>query len=156
MQFYKTRKIILCSLFASLISVGAFIKIPIPLVPFTLQFLITNMAGLLLGSKLGFVSVMIYIMLGLIGVPVFAQGGGISYVLQPSFGYLIGFALGAFITGKISKAFENNISLKILLTASFSGLFIVYALGMIYYALISYFYLCVVNYPLIQLTRTYP
>ena len=141
MHHNKTREIILCSLFASLITAGAFIKIPVPLVPFTLQFLFTNMAGLLLGSKLAFISVMIYIVSGLLGLPVFAQGGGISYILQPSFGYLLGFALGAFVTGKISEAFSGNISFKVLLTASFSGLFIVYALGMIYYALMSNFYL---------------
>ncbi len=91
----KIRKTVLCSLFAALIAVGAFIKIPVPLVPFTLQFLFTTLAGLLLGSKLGFTAVMSYIAVGLAGIPVFASGGGISYVFQPSFGYLIGFAIGA-------------------------------------------------------------
>ena len=136
----KIKNVILCSLFASLIAIGAFIKIPVPVVPFTLQFLFTTLAGLLLGSKLGALAVMSYIAVGLAGIPVFAAGGGINYILQPSFGYLIGFALGAFVTGKIAESFKN-LSLKILIAANFAGLLTVYSLGMIYYALISNFYL---------------
>ena len=136
----KIRKTVLCSLFAALIAVGAFIKIPVPLVPFTLQFLFTTLAGLLLGSKLGFTAVMSYIAVGLAGIPVFASGGGISYIFQPSFGYLIGFAVGALVTGKITESFKQP-SLKILMLANFAGLLTVYAVGMVYYALISNFYL---------------
>ena len=127
-------------MFAALIAVGAFIKIPVPVVPFTLQFLFTTTAGLFLGGKNGARSVMIYICLGLAGLPVFASGGGISYILQPSFGYLPGFALGAYVTGKIAEAAINP-SYRRLLTANFAGLLIVYAIGMLYYALISDLYL---------------
>ena len=63
----KVRNLILCALFVALIAVGAFIRVPIPVVPFTLQFLFTMMAGLLLGGKLGAVSVGIYIAMGLLG-----------------------------------------------------------------------------------------
>ena len=131
---------VLCSFFAALIAVGAFIKIPVPVVPFTLQFLFTSLAGLLLGSRYGAVSVMLYILLGLIGLPVFANGGGINYVLQPSFGYMPGFALGAFVTGRIAEKSPNP-SYSRLIIANFAGLLIVYALGMVYYALISDLYL---------------
>lgn len=127
-------------MFAALISVGAFIKIPIPVVPFTLQFLFTTLAGLLLGGKLGFISVIVYIAVGLSGIPVFSQGGGINYILQPSFGYLIGFAVGTFVTGKIAES-SKDFNYKILLIANFAGLAIVYTFGMVYYALISDFYL---------------
>lgn len=136
----KTRDMVLCSMFPALISVGAFIKIPVPLVPFTLQFLFTTLSGLLLGAKLGFVSVMVYVLLGLAGLPVFASGGGISYVLQPGFGYIIGFALGAFITGKIAYS-SGTPTYRRMIAANFCGLLVVYALGMAYYALISNFYL---------------
>ena len=57
----KTKNLVMCSLFVALIVVGAFIKIPVPVVPFTLQLLFTMMAGLLLGGKLGAVSVGVYI-----------------------------------------------------------------------------------------------
>ena len=136
----KTKDLILCALFAALIVVGTFIKIPIPLIPFTLQFLFTMLAGLLLGSKLGAVSVCVYIVLGLIGLPVFADGGGIAYILKPSFGYIIGFAVASYITGCIANKVTNP-GYKRLLAANFTGLVIVYFFGMLYYYLISYFYL---------------
>ena len=63
MQKNKTINLVLSSLFVSLIAVGAFIKIPLPVVPFTLQFLFTMMAGLLLKGKLGAASVGIYILI---------------------------------------------------------------------------------------------
>ena len=56
----KTKGVIYCGLFTALIAVGAFIKIPIPVVPFTLQYLFTMLAGLLLGSRLGTLSVLSY------------------------------------------------------------------------------------------------
>lgn len=72
----RTKNLMYCSLFTALIAVGAFIKIPIPVVPFTLQFLFTTLAGLLLGSKMGAVSVIAYMVLGLVGLPIFSEGGG--------------------------------------------------------------------------------
>ena len=93
-----THSLALCALFAAMIAVGALIRIPIPLVPFTLQFLFTTLAGLLLGAKQGTVAVAIYIVIGLAGLPVFSQGGGLGYVLQPTFGYIIGFCLGTYVT----------------------------------------------------------
>ena len=131
---------ILCALFVALIAVGAVIRIPVPVVPFTMQYLFTMLAGLLLGGKRGFIAVCIYIFLGLIGLPIFASGGGIGYVFQPSFGYIIGFAVGAFVTGVIANKSDKP-GYKRLLAANFIGLGIVYLLGMIYYYLISIFYL---------------
>ena len=140
MRNSKTKNMILCAMFVALIAVGAFIKIPVPVVPFTLQYLFTMLAGLLLGSKKGCLAVGIYIALGLVGLPVFAQGGGIGYIFQPSFGYIIGFAAGAFVTGRISERTARP-GYKLLLAANFVGLGIVYLLGMTYYFLISNFYL---------------
>ncbi len=140
MKVSTLKNMILCALFAALIAVGAFIKIPVPVVPFTLQYLFTMLSGLMLGSKWGLAAVGIYIALGLAGLPVFAQGGGIGYVLQPSFGYIIGFALGAFVTGLIAQK-KRRPSLARLLAASFAGLFLVYFIGMLYYYLMSKFYL---------------
>lgn len=136
----KTKDMILCAMFTTLTAAGAFIRIPIPLVPFTLQFLFTMLAGLLLGPKLGAISVLIYLFLGLAGLPIFAEGGGIYYIFKPSFGYLIGFLAGTYVTGKIAGV-ATRPSYKRLLAASFAGLFLVYCLGMIYYWAISRFYL---------------
>ena len=136
----KTKGVIYCGLFTALIAVGAFIKIPIPVVPFTLQYLFTMLAGLLLGSRLGTVSVLSYMLLGLAGLPIFSEGGGLWYVFKPSFGYIIGFAVAAYVNGKIANA-KTHPSYRRLLGANFLGLFIVYAFGMIYYYVISNFYL---------------
>ena len=92
---FTTRDLILCALFTALSAIGAFIRIPVPLVPFTLQITFTTLAGLLLGSKKGAISVAVYVLMGLIGIPVFTQGGGFSYVLKPSFGFLVAFIIGA-------------------------------------------------------------
>ena len=76
-------------------------NIPTPTVPFSLQFLFCAYAGVLLGSRNALLSQLLYLAIGLIGVPVFTKGGGIGYVLQPSFGFLLGFAICAFIIGFI-------------------------------------------------------
>ncbi|MDY3015497.1 MAG: biotin transporter BioY [Evtepia sp.] len=130
----------LCALFAALIAAGAFLRVPIPVVPFTLQFLFAALAGLLLGGRLGLYSVLLYLFMGLIGLPVFAEGGGLFYVLKPSFGYLIGFAVAAYWIGRVAHRVPSP-SFRRLLLASFLGLAIVYLFGMVYYALISSFYL---------------
>ena len=136
----KTKNLVMCSLFVALMVVGAFIKIPVPVVPFTLQLLFTMMAGLLLGGKLGAVSVGVYILMGLLGLPIFAEGGGFAYVLKPSFGYIIGFAVASYVTGMIANRVPDP-SYKRLLAANFIGLGIVYLFGMVYYYLMSNFYL---------------
>lgn len=138
MKKLTIREMTLCSLFTVLIIIGTFIKIPVPVVPFTLQFLFTTLAGLLLGSCLGAISVTIYMLLGLMGLPVFAEGGGIGYIFMPTFGYIIGFIAGTFVTGYISKHAQSiRTSFWRDVVASFSGLLVVYAIGMIYYYIIG-------------------
>lgn len=134
------REITLISLFTALIAVGAFIRVPVPVVPFTLQFLFTMLAGLLLGGRLGAISVGAYIVLGLIGLPVFTQGGGLGYIFIPTFGYLIGFCVAAYITGKLANKVSCP-SYKRLIVANFIGLGVVYSFGVVYYYLICNFYL---------------
>lgn len=128
----------LCAFFTVLIAVGAFIKVPIPVVPFTLQLFFTMMAGLLLGSRLGALSVGLYAVLGLTGLPVFADGGGFWYLLKPTFGYILGFILGTYVTGQMTEN-QESLTFSKILAANFAGLAIVYAMGMLYYYLISNF-----------------
>ena len=136
----RTMKLCLCALFTALITVGAFIKIPIPPVPFTLQVEFVMLAGLILGSVWGSISVWLYVFMGLIGLPVFTQGGGIGYVVNPAFGYLIGFGVSAFVMGRICER-KSEASYIRLLISCLVGLAISYASGMIYYYLISTLYL---------------
>ena len=124
-------------LFTTLIILGAFIKIPVPVIPFTLQFLFVSLAGLLLGAKYGGLSVLLYAALGLIGLPVCTAGGGITYVLFPTFGYIIGFILAAFLTGLISSRMQPNT--KNYMFAAFCGLMILHIIGIPYYYIISHY-----------------
>lgn len=138
----RTRTITLCGLFAALTAIGAFIKIPLPppLVPFTLQFLFCALAGVLLGSKVGALSQLIYVLVGLVGIPVFTEGGGLHYVVKPTFGYLIGFVLGAYVIGLCVEKLKE-INFKNLFIASLIGLIVVYVLGVVYMYIIYNFYI---------------
>lgn len=134
-SYLKARQLTYIALFIALIAVGAFIKIPVPVVPFTLQFLFTMLAGLLLGGKNGAVCVAVYMVLGLIGLPIFAEGGGIGYFIKPSFGYILGFCAGSYVTGKLAERL-TTVTFKKILLYNFVGLFIVYGAGMVYYYVI--------------------
>lgn len=137
----RTRDMVLFGLFTALTAVGAFIRVPVPVCPFTLQLLFTTLAGLILGSRRGAASVALYVALGLIGVPVFTQGGGPGYIFQPTFGYLIGFIAGAWLTGRIREGAAGMPSFLRLLAADFAGLLVVYLFGMVYVYGINNFYL---------------
>ena len=93
----------LCALFTALITVGAFVQIQFPVVPITLQTLFVILCALLLGARRSAVSVGLYLFLGLAGLPVFTKGGGPGYVLQPTFGYLLGFLVAAVAVGFLSR-----------------------------------------------------
>ncbi len=136
----KTKELILCGIFAALTAIGAFIRIPVPNVPFTLQVFFVIMSGIILGPKLGLISQLTYLFIGFIGIPVFIAGGGPSYILQPTFGYLIGFALAAYVVGKIIER-RRDFNLKTLLIASYIGLAVVYLIGVPYLYLIYNLYL---------------
>lgn len=106
MKPLQTRELILCALFIALIALGTFIRIPVGGDVYTLQFLFTLLAGAILGGRLGALCVGMYIVMGLIGIPVFASGGGFGYVLQPTFGYLPGFVLQAWAIGKLARRWQ--------------------------------------------------
>ncbi|HHY82576.1 MAG TPA: biotin transporter BioY [Clostridiales bacterium] len=127
----KTKDIVLIALFAALTAVGGFLNIPTPTVPFSLQFLFCAYAGVLLGAKRAFLSQMLYLGIGLAGIPVFTKGGGIGYVFQPSFGFLLGFAVCSLIIGLIVGRDAKPGILKIL-AAVLLGLLATYAIGVLY------------------------
>lgn len=136
----KTRDLILVSLFAALTAIGAFIRIPVPIVPFTLQFMFCAFAGILLGSRLGMMSQLLYVSIGLIGVPVFTEGGGVGYIFKPTFGYLIGFILAAYIIGKLTEH-KKVLNIKSMILYILIGLSVVYFCGVIHLYIIKTAYL---------------
>lgn len=92
-----TRSLILSALFAALVAAGAFVRFPLPPFPgmITMQLFFVMLCAFALPPLPAFLSVFAYIALGLAGVPVLSMGGGPQYVLQPTFGYLLGFLAGA-------------------------------------------------------------
>ena len=135
----KVKDLILTALFAALTAIGAFLGFKFVLASITLQFLFTAMAGVLLGRKYGALSQAVYVLLGLVGVPIFAQGGGFSYVLQPTFGFLLGLIPAACITGMIAR--RKTASFWWLLLACLAGTAAVYVIGLPYMHCILRFYL---------------
>lgn len=136
----KTKDLTMIAIFASLTAIGAFIKIPLPIVPFTLQYFFCALGAMILGSKKGALSQILYVVMGLIGIPVFTQGGGIQYIFNLTFGYLIGFILGAFLIGKIIENIKK-ITLGKVLATCILGLIIICLFGAIHMYIIYNFYL---------------
>lgn len=135
----STKALVLCGMFTALVAIGAFIQIPIPYMDyFTLQFFFVLLAGMFLGGKRGAMAVGCYVALGLIGIPIFAAGGGVGYVFRPSFGYLLGFIVTAFVTGTICGKRKNSYGNFLL--ACIAGFVATYAIGIIYKYMILNFY----------------
>lgn len=127
----------------SVTCLGGIIRFPMPspLLAITIQTFFACMAGVLLGPKLGALSQLAYVALGLSGVPVFSEGGGIMYVLKPSFGFLLGFPLGALVTGYMCRRFVKAPKPLNIMLCSLAGLAAIYVIGLPYLALILKLYL---------------
>ena len=123
------------SIFAVLTAVGAKLMIPLPFVPFSLQTLVVMLAGLLLGSKKGAAAMAVYMIMGLIGLPVFTTVNGPADVLVPSFGYIVGFILNAWASGRICESYRakyKNLSRTQYFTAAIAGVMLCYLCGIVY------------------------
>ena len=124
----KTLSITLIALFAVIITLCAWITIPFA-VPFTLQTFGVFCALLYLGGKRGTTSILIYILLGAVGIPVFSSfGAGLGKLLGPTGGYILGFLL----TGVIYILFENK-NKKIKIFALALGLIVCYIFGTLWF-----------------------
>ena len=134
----KLRPLIYTALFAALTAVGAFLQIPVKPVAITLQFLFTAMAAVLLGRRYGALSQLVYVALGLVGLPIFTNGGGLGYVFQPSFGFLVGLIPCAWVIGYLSRKRDGAAWVAVSCCA---GLAVLYLIGVPYMALILNVYL---------------
>lgn len=150
LSFRESRKnrllaLTLVPLFTVLMIVSAKIVIPVPVIPITLQVTVAIMSGLLLGARLGFLSQLLYLFMGLMGLPVFARGGGIGYVVTGSFGYLVGFAFCALTGGILADMLDRRtnkvrVSYVRILLISFTALIVCYLFGITYLYFLSNFY----------------
>lgn len=129
----KIRTMTRVALFAALTAVGAFIRIPLGYSSITLQTFFTAMAGCVLGPWYGALSQLVYVALGLVGLPIFTQGGGIGYLVQPTCGFLIGLIPAAWVIGRIAARKPEP---KQIVPACLLGYGVLYAIGVPYMALI--------------------
>lgn len=128
MDFSRLRSLVLSSLMAALMAAGAYIFVPIGPVPIVLSNLFVLLAGLSLGPRWGAAATALYLLMGAIGLPVFAGGkGGPAHFLGPTGGYLFGFLLAAGLTGWVSHRFRQTLSASIL--AVILGTLVIYAFG---------------------------
>ena len=131
-------KVSFVALFAAIICVGCFIRIPLGVIPIVLQNMLCILCGVLLGGVLGGAPTALFLLAGLIGLPVYSGGtGGLAVWLGPTGGFLPGYLLGAVVAGfiagkpsveqkKISAVLVIRISLAI-----FAGMLILYIPGVI-------------------------
>ncbi len=123
------------ALMAALTAVAAQIAIPLPFsgVPFTMQVLAVVLSGLLLGPRYGALAMVIYLLIGAVGVPVFfGFQGGIGHILGPTGGYLVSYPLAAAVAGLAASAAASATRRKALWSsflAGTGGLVVIYAFG---------------------------
>ena len=132
----KIKDIVLISLFSAIIVVCSFITIP-AVVPFTLQTFAVILCLNILGAKKGIISILIYIFLGVVGLPVFSGfNGGIGALLNITGGYIIGFIFSALIFGVVTSVLNKKPRKIVNLIASFAGLIGCYIFGTLWYVLL--------------------
>ncbi|KAB3532435.1 biotin transporter BioY [Alkaliphilus pronyensis] len=124
----STKNMILIAFFSGITAVFSQIVIPLPTpVPFTLQIIAVCLSGAILGSKLAVMSQIVYLLLGSIGIPVFAgMSGGISILVGPTGGFLLSFPLAA---GLIGLAHERSQGVLTSFISMFISLVLIYSLG---------------------------
>ena len=124
--------------FALLAAIGARVEIPHPPVPYTFQTFAVILAGALLGRKNGFLSMLLYLGLGLTGLPVFSGGGfGLARLIGPTGGYLLSFPIAAYIIGMLVDYQPESVSSRSVLVYGWTmlsmavGLVVVFLMGTI-------------------------
>ena len=126
-DYKKIKELTMASMMLALMIIASKISIPIGPIPLTLQTFAVFIISLVIGKKASIIFI-IYLILGLIGLPVFTSGGGIEYIFMPSFGFIIGFIPASFVIGFASRS--NKFYLKYIL--SILGLFIINVFGVAY------------------------
>jgi biotin transport system substrate-specific component len=128
MSVERLRAMVLASLLAALAAAGSYIQIPIGPVPIVLTNLFVLLSGLILGRRWGLASVGIYLLVGAMGMPVFAGGrGGLAHFLGPTGGYLLGYGLSVWWVGLIAERSKGRVVWEI--AAVILGVISIYAVG---------------------------
>ena len=123
MNKIQIRRTVLTAVFTALIAAGAYAAVPIGPVPIVLTTLFVVLSGLLGGFRIGVSSVLVYLLLGILGLPVFAGGaGGFAVITGPTGGYLVGYILAAASAGLIFRPGKKNSMILIILLTSLAAL----------------------------------
>lgn len=144
MSKITTRDMVLAAMFAALAAVAALlVQFGSGLVPFSLVPFVVLLAGGVLGARLGALSMAVYVFMGLVGLPVFEKPpfGGPAYVLQPTFGFLIGYIAAAYVAGWISGTERLEAGPVRYVLGMVTGVVVLYLLGLPYLYVIANFYL---------------
>ncbi len=126
---------VLIGFFTAFICIGAYIRIPMIPVPITMQSFFVMLAAMILGPKCGVLTVFLYILLGICGLPLFSGGGGIQYIIQPTFGFIIGFLITSFCAGLLCK--KNNMSIIKIFLCLIISIIPLYLTGGIYFYFVT-------------------
>jgi biotin transport system substrate-specific component len=125
----SVKGLVYAALFGALTAAGAFIIIPLPLVPITAQTFFLNIAAMLLGGSLGALSQFIYVLLGIVGIPVFEGGkAGLGVIFGPTGGYLLGFIIAAYVIGMVNQM-KKSAGISWNIFSMLIGMVIIYFLG---------------------------
>ena len=134
----QLRRMVYAAMFGALTAIGSLIVIPMQPVPITLQTFFTGLAGVLLGGYTGALSQVVYVLLGVIGLPVFAGGeAGLGTLLGPKGGYLIGFIIAAYVVGKMVESRKESGLVWITISLVVGNL-VIYALGVMQLSLVAH------------------
>lgn len=132
----KTLKLALAAMFTAIMAVCSWISVPVGEVPVTLQTLGVFLAIGFLGGKWGTASVVVYVLLGAIGVPVFAGfQGGMGIILSSTGGYIVGFIASALVMWLFEKLFGNR-TLALQIASMVVGLLVCYILGTVWFMVV--------------------
>lgn len=132
----KLRMMIISALFAAIIGVLAQVTVPLPLVPITGQTLAIGLAATILGAKYGTLSVLIYLCMGAIGLPVYAQmSGGLGILFGPTGGFLIGFIPTALVIGYYLE--KTSFTVINAIIANVLGMFVALIFGTVWLKIIA-------------------
>lgn len=124
--------LVMCALMAALTAVCSQIQIPLPMVPINLALFAVHLCGALLGAKYGSIAILVYVLLGLVGLPVFAGfTGGVGILFGKTGGYIIGYILDALVVGLLVTRWGYKFRKCCLAMAI--GLFVCYLFGTLWF-----------------------
>lgn len=133
-----SRNIVFVALFAAISAISGFLAVPIPgtPVPIVLQNMMVVLSGMLLGPILGSASTLLFVVAGLLGLPILSGGtGGFAKLMSPTGGFIVGYVISSLVTGLImgKPVYGRKSSLARTICASVTGFAVMYIPGLLHF-----------------------